>query len=553
MAILRREVLSVMAEITDWQFADVFEAIAGVIPDRPAVVYGDQVVSWQSLDRRSNSLAHDMVEAGLTWQSKVAVYMPNRPEYVEAYHAAHKISAWPFNINYRYGADEIAYLLENADTEAVVFDTRFIDVVAVVRPRFPEIKRWYAVGDGCPDWATSYESVVADERVEAPEGPDGRSGTDVVLQYTGGTTGMPKGVMWQNNDLFHTMGGGGSVLRGIPAPETMAELAAGVVARSAGPVVMLACPLMHATAISNMYSTLIIGGTVVLLPGAQFDAAGLWDMVDRTRTDTLVIVGDAFARPLLAELDGNPGRWSLDSLSVISSAGVMWSREVKEGLFGHLRDDAMLIDVFGSSEAAAMGSSVSKKGDVAETASFMVGPLAQVVSESGGFVEPGSGEVGLAAFGGPMPVGYYNDEKKTAETFRIVEGKRWSVPGDYATVEVDGSMKLLGRGSVCINTGGEKVFVEEVEEVLKLHASVRDAVCVGIPNERFGETVCAIVELQDAGQPLDSEDVIAHVKKKLAGYKAPRNVVVVSTIGRAPSGKVDYKTLRANARAELGA
>jgi len=176
----------------------------------------------------------------------------------------------------------------------------------------------------------------------------------------------------------------------------------------------------------------------------------------------------------------------------------------------------MLIDVFGSSEAAAMGSSVSQKGDVAETASFMVGPLAQVVSESGGFVEPGSGEVGLAAFGGPM---HYKDEKKTAETFRIVEGKRWSVPGDFATVEVDGSMKLLGRGSVCINTGGEKVFVEEVEEVLKLHASVRDAVCVGIPNERFGETVCAIVELEDADQPLDSDDVVAHVKKKLAGYK----------------------------------
>ena len=552
MAILRRAVLSVMAEETDWQFADVFEAIAEVIPDLPAIVYGEQVVSWQNLDQRSNSLAHDMVAAGITSQSKVAVYMPNRPEYVEAYHAAHKVSAWPFNVNYRYGADEIAYLIANADTEAVVFDTRFLDVVEVVRPRFPEIKRWYAVGDVCPDWATSYESVTASERVDPPVQSE-RSGTDVVLQYTGGTTGMPKGVMWQNKDLFRTMGGGGSVLRGIPAPDTMAELAAGVAARAAGPVVMLACPLMHATAISNMYSTLIIGGTVVLLPGAKFDAGRLWDTVDRTRTETLIIVGDAFARPLLAELDANPDRWSLDSLSLISSAGVMWSREVKEGLFSHLRDDAMLIDVFGSSEAAAMGSSVSKKGDVAETASFMVGPLAQVVSESGGFVAPGSGEVGLAAFGGPMPVGYYKDDKKTAETFRIVEGKRWSVPGDFATVEVDGSMKLLGRGSVCINTGGEKVFVEEVEEVLKLHAYVRDAVCVGIPNERFGETVCAIVELEDAGQPLDSEDVIAHVKKKLAGYKSPRDIVGVPTIGRAPSGKVDYKTLRALACSELGA
>jgi len=227
---------------------------------------------------------------------------------------------------------EQKYLMANADAEVVVFDTRFLDVVEVVRPRFPEIKRWYAVGNGCPDWATAYESVVADERIDAPAGPDGRSGTDVVLQYTGGTTGMPKGVMWQNKDLFRVMGAGGSELRGIPAPETMAELAAGVAARTPGPVVMLACPLMHATAIGNMYSTLIIGGTVVLLPGSKFDAAGLWDTVDRTRTETLIIVGDAFARPLLAELDANPDRWSLDSLSVISSAGVMWSREVKEGL-----------------------------------------------------------------------------------------------------------------------------------------------------------------------------------------------------------------------------
>ena len=463
-----------------------------------------------------------------------------------------KVPAWPFNINYRYGADEIAYLLDNADTEAVVFDTRFIDVVESVRSKFPQIKRWYAVGHECPDWATSYDSIAGAEREDAPVSESGRRGSDVVLVYTGGTTGMPKGVMWQHADLFQTMGGGGSALRGIPAPDSLQELTAGVASRSAGPVVLLACPLMHATALSNAYSTLLLGGCVVLLPGAKFDAANLWDTVDRTTTESLVIVGDAFARPLLAELDANPGRWSLDSLKVMHSAGVMWSREVKEGLFGHLRDDAMLIDVFGSSEAAAMGSSVSKKGEVAETASFMVGPLAQVISEAGGFVEPGSGEVGLAAFGGPMPIGYYKDEKKTAETFRTLDGKRWSVPGDFATVEADGSMKLLGRGSVCINTGGEKVFVEEVEEVLKLHDDVRDAVCVGIPHERFGETVCAVVELQNGDTMLDVDALISHVKQKLAGYKAPRDVVIVSTIGRAPSGKVDYKTLRASACAELG-
>ncbi len=541
-----------MTDATNWHFADIYEAIAEAVPDRAAIIYGDQTVSWRSFDQRANALGHDMAEAGLGAQSKVAVYAPNRPEYIEAYHAAQKISAWPFNVNYRYGPEEIAYLLDNADTEAVVFDMRFADVVDELRARFDHVKRWYAIGDSCPEWATPFESVASSERIDAPRSPEGRSGTDVVLVYTGGTTGMPKGVMWQQTDLFQAMGAGGNALMGIPPITSVTDAAAGVLSRPDGPVVMLACPLMHATALSNAYSTLMIGGTVVLLPGEKFDAPGLWETVDRTQTESLVIVGDAFARPLLAELDAQPDRWSLDSLKVIHSAGVMWSREVKEGLFAHLRSDAMMVDVFGSSEAAAMGSSVSTKDDVAETASFMVGALAQVISETGGFVVPGSGEVGLAAFGGPMPVGYYQDEKKSAETFRTIEGKRWSVPGDFATVEVDGSMKLLGRGSVCINTGGEKVFVEEVEEVLKLHDQVHDAVCVGIPHERFGETVCAVVERAASAASVANEALIAHVKTRLAGYKAPRDVVVVDTIGRAPSGKVDYKTLRAHARQELG-
>ena len=364
---------------------------------------------------------------------------------------------------------------------------------------------------------------------------------------------MPKGVMWQQTDLFQAMGAGGNALMGIPPITSVTDAASGVLSRPDGPVVMLACPLMHATALSNAYSTLMIGGTVVLLPGEKFDAPGLWETVDRTQTESLVIVGDAFARPLLAELDAQPDRWSLDSLKVIHSAGVMWSREVKVGLFAHLRSDAMMVDVFGSSEAAAMGSSVSTKDDVAETASFMVGALAQVISETGGFVVPGSGEVGLAAFGGPMPVGYYQDEKKSAETFRTIEGKRWSVPGDFATVEVDGSMKLLGRGSVCINTGGEKVFVEEVEEVLKLHDQVHDAVCVGIPHERFGETVCAQwLSEQPVQHRSPARRSSPMSKPDLLGTRRHVMLWWLPTIGRAPSGKVDYKTLRAHARQELG-
>ena len=541
-----------MGQDTGWHFADLFETIAAAVPERLAIIYGDQTLTWQAFDQRANALGHDFVASGLTAGSKVAVYVPNRPEYLEAYHAAQKVSAWPFNINYRYAPDEIAYLFDNADTEAVIFDMRFAETVDAVRGRFDAVKRWYAVGNDCPDWATPYESVVGSGRADAPGSAD-RHDTDVVLVYTGGTTGMPKGVMWQHRDLFQVTGHGGNALQGIAPITSLDDAAANVRDRTAGPIVLLACPLMHATALSNAYSTLSIGGTVVLQPGAKFDAAGLWDTVDRTAAESVVIVGDAFARPLLAELDADPSRWSLDSLKVLHSAGVMWSHEVKAGLFAHLGDDTKMVDIFGSSEAAAMGSSVSTKGAVAETASFVVGALAQVISETGGFVEPGSGEVGMAAFGGPMPVGYYKDEKKSAETFRTIEGKRWSVPGDFATVESNGTMKLLGRGSVCINTGGEKVFVEEVEEVLKLHAQVRDAVCVGITNERFGETVCAVIEPAGPVDSVDADSVIAHVKSKLASYKTPRNVVVVESIGRAPSGKVDYKALKSHAQSTLKA
>lgn len=529
-----------------WQFGDVFEAIAEAVPERPALIHGDRMVTWADFDARSDALAADLLDAGLSADSKLAVYVPNRPEYMEAYHAAQKISVWPFNVNYRYGPDEIAYLLDNADTEAVVFDTRFVETVEALRHDAPAVRRWYAIGDDVPAWATDYATAVSTGATPTPARP--RTDQDIVLVYTGGTTGMPKGVMWPHGELFTTTRRGASALYGVAAIESLDPSV--LAARPPGPVTLLACPLMHATALSNAYSTLAAGGTVVLLPGDRFDAAELWDTVDARQVQSVVIVGDAFARPMLAELEAQPNRWSLTSLRVIHSAGVMWSHDVKDGLFRHLRNDAMLIDVFGSTEAAAMGNSVSTKGKVAPTASFQVGELAQVLSESGGFVEPGSGEVGLAAFGGPMPLGYYKDQAKTDETFRTVDGKRWSVPGDFATVEADGSMTLLGRGSVCINTGGEKVFVEEVEEVLKLHDAVRDAVCVGIPDERFGETVCAVIEPSGLGS-VEIDDIKAHVKGRLAGYKAPRDVVVVDTIGRAPSGKVDYKSLRAHARTEL--
>ena len=294
------------------------------------------------------------------------------------------------------------------------------------------------------------------------------------------------------------------------------------------------------------------GATVVVQSHPdRLDPADIWSTVARERVVALTIVGDAFARPLLAELDAHPGAYDLSSVLTMSSSGVMWSKEVKDGLLRHM-PDALLFDSFGSSEAVGLGGALSTKAGTSETAAFQLGERVAVFTDDNRRVEAGGGESGMVAVSGFLPVGYYKDEVKTAATFRTIEGKRWSVPGDWAQVNADGSLHLLGRGSVCINTGGEKVFPEEVEEVLKLHPDVRDAVCVGLPDERFGEVICAVVEPPETGQSIEDASVISFVKEHLAAYKAPRLVVAVDSIGRSPAGKVDYKGLKALAAARLG-
>jgi acyl-CoA synthetase (AMP-forming)/AMP-acid ligase II len=298
-------------------------------------------------------------------------------------------------------------------------------------------------------------------------------------------------------------------------------------------------------------SLLSLGGCVVTLPSRSLDPEALWDACEGNRVTVLVIVGDAFARPLLAALDAEPDRWDLSSLQLLVSSGVMWSKPVKERLLDHL-PQATIFDSLGSSEAVGMAASLSSKGDISGTARFTLGDAAVVVTEDGRRVAPGSGEMGRLGVSGLLPVGYYKDEAKTAATFPVFDGVRYSLPGDWATVEADGTVTLLGRGSMCINTGGEKVYPEEVEEVLKTAAGVADAVCVGLPDERFGQVVCAIVE-PVAGTTVDREAVVAHVRSHLAHYKAPRLVLVRDAIGRAPNGKVDYKGLMAWARDQAGA
>ncbi len=530
--------------------ADVFETVAGAVPDSVAQICGDRKLTWAEYEARADRLAADLLEAGLGEQSKVAAYLYNGPEYLETYFAAFKAGLAPVNTNFRYGPEEIRYLFSNADAEAIVFHSSFTPLLEQVRADLPLVKRWYVVddihGDSShrPDWAVPYEDVVGGNTPSAhTKGPWGRSGEHLLLLYTGGTTGMPKGVMWRQDDLFNVLGSGGNAIYGAGPVTSLEELGSRLKSPSfLTPRQLPACPLMHGTGQFSAFIALAMGGMVATLPTRHFSPEELFSSVEEHKLNALVIVGDAFARPMLATLDANPGRWDLSSLLLISSSGVMWSQDVKAGLLRHI-PQAVMFDSFGSSEAVGLGASVSTKDKAESTARFALGPTVHVFTDDGKRVEPGSDEIGFVAISGFVPVGYYKDAEKSAKTFRTIEGVRYSVPGDYAQVNEDGSLHLLGRGSVCINTGGEKVFPEEVEEILKLHPRVQDAVCVGLPDERFGEVICALVETNDR-ETVDAATVIEHVRSHLAHYKAPRRVLVVDSIGRSPAGKVDYKRLQ---------
>ncbi len=531
----------------DWHYGDILETVADTIPDAPAMIHGDEIMSWAAYDSAADALAADMVDAGLTEQSKVGIYLYNDPAYMTSVFGSFKAGLVPFNVNYRYGATEVKYLFDNADAEAVVFHASFAPLLDEIRHQLPLVKRWYAVADDAPvpDWATPYADVVA-RAAERFVPPWGRASDQILMMYTGGTTGMPKGVMWTHADLFASLGGGGNAVLGIPEATSHEDLASRV---TAGQVLLPACPLMHGTGQFTAFVGLAGGAAICTMPNRSFDPADLLRTVDHHSVTSLIIVGDAFGRPILEELRDHRNDYDLSSLFLMISSGVMWSHEVKQGILEQL-PSVILYDSYGSSEAVGLGQSVSTADNAQTTAEFQLGDRVKVFTEDGRALTPGDDESGFVAIGGPQPLGYYKDPEKTAATFRTIDGVRYSVPGDYAQVNADGTLHLLGRGSVCINTGGEKVFPEEVEEVLKAHDSVTDAVCVGVPDERFGETICAVVEPAAGG--IDAAVLIEHVRGRLARYKAPRDVIEVDTIGRAPNGKVDYKRLKEHARSELG-
>ncbi|MFQ3594980.1 MAG: AMP-binding protein [Sphingomonadaceae bacterium] len=518
-----------------WTFGEVLSALGGRLGDAPALIHGDTVIDWATYDRMTNALAHAFLAAGAGPDSKVAHLMRNSPAYLLTTGAAFKARMVHVNVNYRYSAPELHYILDNSDAHVVVFDAEYADAMDSIRHELGQVKLWLQVGGTPPAWAGSFEQAL-----EGPSDPirADHQYSDLFFIYTGGTTGMPKGVMWEQGSIFTLLGGGAPALFTEP-PKTLAEHVAAVEANPARRKALILPPLMHGTGLLMGIYALALGGTAITCPTRSFEAEAALKLCARHDPDLAVIVGDAFARPLLRALDAGLG--SLGNLRIMISSGTMWSPEVKAGLLRHC-PTMMCVDSYGSSEGLGYGTSISTAAAPDAPTRFQHDPNTIVLDEDMQPIAPGSGKTGRIARTGLIPVGYWKDPEKSAKTFVTVNGQRYTIPGDFATLAEDGSIILLGRGSQCINTGGEKVFPEEVEEALKTHPAVEDALVFGVPDEKWGQAVTAVVE---TSAPAAEPDLIAHVKAHHAHYKAPKRVVIVGKVPRAPNGKPDYDSARA--------
>lgn len=542
-------------------WATLWEALADAQPDQIAVVLGDQEIRWKDLDDRAARLATVFSASGVKEGSRVAQLLYNDAAYLESVYALFKLRATPVNVNYRYLVNEVAYILNNSEAEVLVYHASLADRVEGLKEMVPSLRTLICVNDvgsrhvltkGHLDYATVVSSAERAERIR-------RSGEDLLFLYTGGTTGMPKGVMWRHVDLFGALASSGYQALGLPLPATTEEV--GAYARQLNsegksPTNLCAPPLMHGVALFLAMSSFVLGGKVVLLKSRRFDPAELVELTAKYRVNQISLVGDAFAKPVNRYLEGleSSGAAIPDLTSVvrITSSGATLSGDQKLVL-RRFMPNATMIDMLGASEGGPFGIDMTTPDKAPlDTAVFIAPPNVVTFDDQTWEIIPrGSGRVGVLGASGPIPQGYFRDPEKSASTFRSVDGVRYTVPGDYAIIDADGTMHLLGRGSVCINTGGEKVYPEEVEVVARAVTGIADCTVVGVPDDRFGNAVVAVVS-RTPGSTVTAEELSSEMRKSLAAYKCPKHVVFVDSVYRSPSGKADYKITRETAMSALG-
>ena len=523
----------------EFNLADLFEAAVDAYPEREYLVANGERRTYAQMEARANQLAHFFADRGIGPGDHVGIYSYNSVEWVETAWAVFKLRAVWININYRYVKDELRYLLTNADLKAIVHQREFSPLVTTLLPELPELRHVVVVEDGTnvepTPGAVSYEDALAGQSDARDFGP--RSGKDLYILYTGGTTGMPKGVVWHHKDVFYALGGGTD-----PTTNTRITDPAQMVAKGAGGHMthLPIAPLMHGATQWSVMGQSFVGSKIVLM--AKFDPHEVWRLVDAEGVNSVMITGDAMGKPLVESLDDPGFDHELSTLYAVVSSAALFSAPVKDDFFAHL-PNIVITDAIGSSEGGNNGMTMVTVGNTA----MKSGPTVHLLGATVVFdenlvpVEPGSGVIGKIARSGDIPQGYYNDPKKTAEVFVEVGGTRYVMPGDYATVEADGSITLLGRGSIVINSGGEKIFPEEVESAVRSHPDVMDAIVCGAPDERWGQTVAAIIQPRVGHEAPSLEAIQEHCRDAIAGYKVPRRLHVVETVERSPSGKPDYR------------
>jgi acyl-CoA synthetase (AMP-forming)/AMP-acid ligase II len=518
--------------------ADLAEHAIDAVPDRVALIGDDEQLTYAGLEEKANRLAHHLIDRGVKKDDKVGLYCRNRIEIVIAMLGIVKAGAVLVNVNFRYVEGELRYLFDNSDMVALVHERRYSDRVANVLPDTPNVKTILAVEDGSDNDYQRYGGVEFYSALAqgSPVRDFGeRSPDDIYLLYTGGTTGFPKGVMWRHEDIYRVLLGGTDFATGEYVKD---EYDLSKQAAAGPPMIRFPIPpMIHGATQSATWMALFSGGTVVLAP--EFDADEVWRTIHKHKVNLLFFTGDAMARPLLDALTAD-NDYDLSSLFLLASTAALFSPSIKEKLL-ELLPNRVITDSIGSSETGFGGTSVVAKGEPHTGGPRVnIDKWTVVLDEDGNEVQPGSGVRGVIAKRGHVPVGYYKDEKKSAETFKVINGVRYAIPGDWAQVEADGTVTMLGRGSVSINSGGEKIYPEEVEAALKGHPDVFDALVVGVPDPRYGQHVAAVIAPRDGTHPTLAE-LDRFVRSEIAGYKVPRSLWLVGEVKRSPAGKPDYR------------